>query len=89
MSLNLWVQDLYVTLVRPHLEYASEIWSPKTATMIKRIEGVQQRVTWLMLPDLSYNEHLKRLKLPPLVYRREVKDLTTFYKLKCGHFNFS
>ena len=45
MSLNLWVQDLYVTLVRPHLEYASEIWSPKTATMIKRIEGVQQRVT--------------------------------------------
>ena len=42
-----------------------------------------------MLPDFSYNERLKRLNLLPLVYRREVKDLTTFYKLKCGHFNFS
>ena len=34
-----------------------------------------------------YNERLKRLNL--LLYRREVKDLSTFYKLKCGHFNSS
>ena len=44
----------YVTLVRSHLEYASEIWSPKSVTMIKRIEGVQRRATKLMLPNLSY-----------------------------------
>jgi len=42
-----------------------------------------------MLPDVSYNERLKRLNLLPLVYRREVKDLSIFYKLKCGHFNSS
>ena len=34
------LRSLYMTLVRSHLEYASEIWSPKSGTMIKRIEGV-------------------------------------------------
>ena len=37
-----------------------------------------------MLANFSYNERLKRLSLLPLVYRREVKDLSTFYKLKCS-----
>ena len=50
--------SLYMTLVRSHLEYASEIWRPKSVTMIKRIEGVQRRATRLMLPDFSYNERL-------------------------------
>ena len=57
--------------------------------MIKRIEGLERRATKLMLPNLSYNERLKRLALLPLVYRREVKDLSTFYKLKSGNFNCS
>lgn len=34
-------RSLYVALVRSHLEYASEIWSPKSVTLIKLIEGVQ------------------------------------------------
>ena len=34
-------RSLYVALVRSHLEYASEIWSPKSVTLIKFIEGVQ------------------------------------------------
>ena len=57
--------------------------------MIKRIEGLQRRATKLMLPNLSYNERLKRLALLPLVYHREVKDLSNFYKLKSGNFNCS
>ena len=70
-----------MTLVCSHLEYASEIWSPKSVTIIKRIEGVQRLATRLMLPDFSYNERLKRLNLVTLVYRREVKDLSTFLNL--------
>ena len=50
--------------------------------MIKRIEGVQRRATTLMLPNLSYNERLKRLDLLPLVYHREVKDLSTCLRSK-------
>ena len=36
-------RSLYVALLRSHLEYASEIWSPKSVTLIKLIEGVQRR----------------------------------------------
>ena len=71
----------------PSLGWSRE--SPKSVTMIKRIEGLQRRATKLMLPNRSYNERLKRLALLPLVYRREVKDLSTFYKLKSGNFNCS
>ena len=82
-------RSLYVALVRSYLEYASEIWSPKSVTLIKLIEGVQRRATRLLLPNLTYNERLQQLNLLPLVYQREVKDITTFYKLNCGYYNYS
>ena len=82
-------RSLYVALVHSHLEYASEIWSPKSVTLIKLIEGVQRRATRLLLTNLTYNERLQQLNLFPLVYQREVKDITTFYKLKCGYYNYS
>lgn len=81
------LRSLYVALVRSHLDYASEIWSPKSVTLIKLIEGVQRRATRILLPELSYNERLEQLDLLPLVYHREVKDFTTFYKFKCGYYN--
>ena len=67
-------RSLYVDLVRSHLEYASEIWNPKSVTLIKLVEGVQRRATRLLLPNLTYNERLQQLNLLPLVYQREVKD---------------
>ena len=66
-------RSLYVALLRSHLEYASEIWSPKSVTLIKLIEGVQRRATRLLLPNLPFNERLQQLILLPLVYQREVK----------------
>ena len=54
--------------------------------MIKLVGGGATRV---LLPKLSYNEWLEQLDLLPLVYRREVRDLVTFYKLKYGHYNCS
>ena len=67
-------RSLYVAIVRSHLEYASETWSPKFVTLIKLIEGVQRHATRLLLPNLTYNERLQQLNLLPLVYQREVKD---------------
>lgn len=81
------LKTLYVALVRSHLEYASEVWSPTSVTLIKLIEGVQRRATRLLLPDLSYCERLQRLDLLPLVYRREIKDLTTFHKMIIGQYD--
>ena len=39
-----------------------------------------------MLPDFTYSECLKRLNLLPLAYRREIKDLSTIYKLEREYF---
>ena len=66
------------------------IFSPKSVIMIRRIKGVQWCATRL-LSDRSQLQRalLNDFDLLPLSYRREVKDLTTFYKLKCGHFNCS
>ncbi len=59
-----------------------QVWSPKSVTMIKLIERVQRRATRIMLPGLEYPERLQQLDLLPLVHRRELNDLTTFYKIK-------
>ena len=83
-------RTLFAALVRSHLEYASEIWGPKSVSLIKlSIEGVQRCATRLLLPNSTYNGRLQQLNLLPLVYRREVKDIKTFDKLMCGVYNYS
>ena len=73
-------KSLYTALVRSHLEYASEIWNSKSPSLVKLIEGVQRRATKFLFPELDYPMRLELLKLLPLVYRREVKDLTNFIR---------
>ena len=72
---------LYKSLIRPHLEYCSPVWNPITKTDIRRIEGVQRRVTKLLpeLSNLPYNERLKLLQLPTLEYRRTRQELILMF----------
>ena len=69
--------NLYKSTVRPHLEYASVIWSPLYKNDKITLENVQRRATRLVpaLKGLSYPERLKRLGLPTLEYRRERADV--------------
>ena len=66
-------RTLYLTLVRSHLAYASQVCSPQTIDLIKRTERVQRRASKyiLNLPffcDISYNHRLSTLNLLPLCY---------------------
>ena len=46
---------MYVHLVRPHLDYASPVWSPHQAYLSDMVEAVQRRATKLMVGNkISY-----------------------------------
>ena len=69
---------MYKSLVRPHLEYAVQAWSPHQIGHIRVIEGVQQ-IFARMIPELKslpYEARLNRLNLTTLEIRRIRGDLT-------------
>ena len=72
---------LYTSLVRPHLEYCTPVWSPHLRKDILRVESVQRRATRMItgFSDMSYEERLTALDLPTLEYRRLRADLILLY----------
>jgi hypothetical protein len=80
------IKQLYTTMVRPHLEYGNVAWHPQFKKDIEQLERVQHRATRLV-PGfylLSYEERLKRMGLPSLVYRRLRGDAIEVYKYLHG-----
>jgi hypothetical protein len=75
---------LYISFVRPHLEYASSSWSPYQKQDIAILEKVQKRATKLApsLKNLSYEKRLEKIGLTTLQDRRIRGDNIQFYKLK-------
>ena len=80
-------KKLYTTLVRPHLEYGTPIWSPHTLNDILRIESLQRRATKIVssLHDKPYQERLQELKLPTLEYQRTRQDLIALWNITTGN----
>ena len=74
---------LFKALVRPHLEYANCVWSPRFQHQIDDIEKVQRSATKQVpgLQNMTYPERLKILKLPTLKHRRRRGDLIETYKI--------
>ena len=75
--------NLYKALVRPHLEYASPVWSPFLRKQQVAIENVQRRATKLLknISQLSYKDRLLHLGLPSLEYRRNRADMLQVFKI--------
>lgn len=80
---------LFVALVRPHLEYANQAWSPYLVKDIEMVENVQRRATRMIpeLKGLSYEERLRKLNLPTLAYRRARGDMIEIYKILTGKYD--
>ena len=76
-------KTLYKSLVRPHLEYGSVIWSPRLKKDQIALENVQRRATKLLLAlkNLTYKNRLLILGLPTLEYRRVRADMVQMYKI--------
>ena len=71
------------SLVRPHVEYATPVWTPHKIYQVEAIENVQRRATKIIpgLSHLTYPERLRKLKLPTLAYQRERGDMIQTFKL--------
>ena len=80
------LRQLYLALVRPHLEYAVSVWSPHLQKDIDMLEKTQKFATKVCtkLWDWSYHELLAKLHLPTLTQRRLHIDLCLMYKIIHG-----
>jgi hypothetical protein len=80
------LRQLYLSLVRPHLEYAACVWSPHLQKDIDTLEKTQLFAskictkTW----DSSYYELLTKLHLPSLAQLRLHMNLCLMYKIVHG-----
>ena len=77
------LKQLYLSLVRPHLEYACQVWNPHLEKDKKAIENVQKfacRIATARWDD-SYENLLELLNLQPLQERRTHARLGLLYRI--------
>ena len=80
------LQQLYISLVRPHLEYASQVWDPYPNGDIDRLEAVQKFALKLIRQqwDLGYEELLTITDVPKLGEWRLQLKLAQVFKIVHG-----
>ena len=66
------LRQLYLSLVRPHLDYAAQVWDPHLQQDISALESIQKFGLKLCSKqwDTGYNELLDIFRLPSLKNRR-------------------
>ena len=80
------LRSLYVTFIRPLLEFAIPVWSPYLKGDCEALERVQHRATKFVhtISNLKYEDRLIALGLTTLNVRRKRGDLIQLYKFMHG-----
>ena len=68
-----------LSIIQCHLGYATQVWSPQSIGLLKRVENVQHRATKLILKllfpcDVTYKTRLQLTNLLPTSYWHEFLD---------------
>ena len=82
LPVNLKTQ-LYISLVRSHLCYCSQIWRPNLIKDITNLECIQRKATKFILNDYAsdYKSRLEALQMLPLTLWFELQDI--MFLVKC------
>lgn len=81
------MRNIYRAIIRPHLEYCTQLWSPAAKhgnwADIINLENVQRRFTRLVdgIGTLPYSTRLEEMKLTTLAERRIRGDLIETFKI--------
>ncbi len=87
-------RTIYLTLVRPHLGYATQVWSPQSIELMLKLERPQRRATKYILglpfvTSENYTSRLQTLNLLPICYWHEYLDMVHLFKVIHGLINSS
>ena len=87
---SLSLLKLYLSTVRPHLEYASSVWDPYLKKNIEAIEQVQKFALKVCQKDWhsDYVTLLNVTNVPPLAARRKALKLCQLFSILQGHSEF-
>ena len=82
--------QMYLSLVRPNVEYASQVWSPYKIREVNSIESVQKFALRMCAKNWNagYEQLLELFSLPDLQQRRLYLDLCSMFRIVHGMFYF-
>ena len=75
--------QLYLAMVRPHLEYASPVWNPSTRKQVNMIEDVEKFAMKVVTRrwTAGYLEVLNMVNIPSIESRMLQSSMCTLYKI--------
>ena len=87
--LNISVQfmkRMWISIIRPHLDYCSQLWAPKEGPKMDKVERLQYFYTGFIpeIRNLSYEERLKKLKITSLQRRYDRYRIFYMWKIANG-----
>ena len=67
---NAAILKVYLTTVRPTLEYGVQVWQNIPQCLSYKLEALQKRTLYIIYPALSYEDALKLANISSLAVRR-------------------